>query len=112
MRKVLTTTVLTTGLFAASLAGAGSASASTGPQILDATGPGIALDTSDAVETAKEIILGGCTTQFVAREVSLALGSTSIVTVSGLDVTVHGSRALTFAVANANSTVTYVICVA
>lgn len=110
MRKTLTTTALTAGLFAASLAGAGSASASTGPEILDATGPGVAIDTADAVETAKQIILGGCTTQFIARE--LGIGSPSLVTVSGLDVTVHGSRALTFALAHYGSSVTYVLCVA
>lgn len=109
MRKLLTTTALTAGLFASSLVGAGAASASTGPQLLETSGPGIAIDSADAVETAKQIILSGCTTQFVYN--ALGISSASLVSVSGLDVTVHGSRALVYAVAHVNNATMFVVCV-
>lgn len=109
MRKLLTTTVLTAGLLASSLAGAGAASASTGPQLLEVSSPGTAIDTADAVETAKQLILDGCTTQFVNR--ALGISSGTLVSVSGLDVTVHGSRALVYAVAHTNNAVSLFLCV-
>lgn len=107
MRKLLTTTALTTGLFAASLAGAGSASAAT---ITPPVDPGsiVIVDASAAVEAVRALVTSGCTTQYVNRE--LAMGSPVLVSVSGLDITIHGGNALTYTFAQYGSAVVYVFC--
>ena len=107
MRKLLTTTALTTGLFAASLAGAGSASAAT---IAPPVDPGsiVILDVSSAVEAIRGLVTSGCTTQYVNRV--LYSGSPVLVSVSGLDITIHGNNALTYTFTQYGSAFVYVRC--
>ena len=110
MRKALTAAAIAASALVAPMLGAGTASAAEITPSLPAVGSTISVDPSSAIATIENLVLNGCTTQYAGKV--LAAGTGSIVTISGLVITINGNNAISYTFVQAGNTVAYVFCVA